>query len=152
MQEEQTQRGEPIEWKDPGLRGKLGAPMRRIVSARGEMWIWWRPGMRAFVTAATGHGTAELGTPFLAELEKASALGACEVWDDWSRITSYEAALRVQITDWTRARPELAKNCHILVGSKLIAMGLSVANMLLGGVMDVRSDRAAFERALTAVL
>jgi hypothetical protein len=108
--------------------------------------VWARPERGIVVTSAVGHGAAEFVDPLLAIFDEAVARGAREIWDDWARVASYDSEVRVRLTAWTRANYWIAKGVHVLVGSKLIAMGVTVSNLALGGPLHVTTDRAAFER------
>jgi hypothetical protein len=134
------------------LRQRLGEPTRTLANARGTMRIWARPERRLVVTSAHGHGAVEFVAPFLEVLDDAVAKGATSIWDDWARVTSYDSETRVRIMAWTRAHDWIARDIHVLVGSKLIAMGLAVSNLALGGALQVTTDRAAFEREIFARL
>lgn len=141
-----------VDTRQGTLHRRLGEPTKVLGNARGELLIWAMPERGLIVTIGRGHGAAEFAEPFLVAANAAIAQGAREIWDDWAEIGSYDPATRVRITDWTRARPEIAKNIHVLVGSKLIAMGVSLANLALGNLFEVTSDRARFERSVLAKL
>ncbi len=147
-----VERTSELAFDDAALQRRLGAPTRELGDHRGTLRVWVPPGRGIVVSQASGHGGAAFITPFLDLLDAAVAEGAREIWDDWARITSYESEARVEILHWTRARPDLAPNIHVLVGSKLVAMGVSVANLALGNVFHTTSDRAEFERAVLARL
>lgn len=69
------------------------------------------------------------------------------VFDDWEALTGYVSEARIRMTDWTRLHQEQIPETHILVGSKIVAMGVTVAAMALRKPLHVYSDRKAFERA-----
>ena len=134
------------------LQRKLGAPTTVLANARGQLLAWAVPARGLFVSVGSGHGCAEFTRPFLAAANSAIAAGAHEIWDDWARIRSYDSAARLQFTEWVRANQAVASGVHLLVGSSLIAMGATVANLALGNVFHVTADRAQFEGAILARL
>jgi hypothetical protein len=140
------------EFDDEALRRRLGEPLRTLGNERGTLRVWVPRGRGLVVSQAAGHGGAIFVASFLEAVEAAVAAGAHEIWDDWARIQSYDSDARVEILHWTKAHPAIAPHIHVLVGSKLIAMGVTVANLALGNVFHVTSDRRAFEAAVLARL
>ena len=68
---------------------------------------------------------------------------------DWERMSGYDPECRKSMTSWTLARKADVACVHILVKSKLVAMGVSVANMALGGrTITAYTSRVKFEHAL----
>ena len=65
---------------------------------------------------------------------------------DASALSSYETGFRKRWTDWLAARKPNA--VLVLVQSRLVAMGVAVANAVLGGAIRSFNSRAEFERAL----
>jgi hypothetical protein len=137
---------------DPALRRRLGAPAVILGGARGELRVWGPSARRVLVTEGWGHAAAELAGPFLAELDAAVARGAVQIWNDWASIRSYDTLVRTSITGWTRDHPAVGGGVHVLVDSKVVAMGVGLANMALGHSLHVTVDRAGFERDLLARL
>ncbi len=137
---------------DATLRQRLGTPTKVISNARGEIVLWVVPRRGIVVTVARGHGSTEFAAPLIETIDSAVSQGVREFWDDWADVTSYDSPLRVQLTEWTKARPSIAAGLHILVGSKLIAMGVNLSNLALGNTFEVTSDRAQFERGRRARL
>lgn len=70
-----------------------------------------------------------------------------DAFHDWEGLTGYSSEAREVYTSWAKAHRDSVGSVSILVRSKLVAMGVSVANMVLG-YLHAYSDRAAFERAL----
>jgi hypothetical protein len=66
---------------------------------------------------------------------------------EWLEMTNYESRCRVELTNWVlshRAQSRLS----IAVRSKLVAMGVSVANLVLGNLIKIREDQAELEADL----
>lgn len=74
------------------------------------------------------------------------------VFNDWWEMTGYDSEARIRLTEWTRSNLALGKTwpSHVLMRSKIVAMGVTVANMALGGALVVHSDRAVFDAELRA--
>jgi len=67
---------------------------------------------------------------------------------DWEALTGYEPKCREILTDWgLRIRADV-EAVHLLVRSRLVAMGVSVAGLVLQGMLVSYSTRAPFEAAL----
>jgi hypothetical protein len=97
-----------------------------------------------------GYGTAELVPPMLEALEESLLFDRPVVFDDWQHVTGYDSAVRQQITDWAQADKTRILETHILVRSDLVAMGVAVANLALGGHIRAYTRRDEFEDALRA--
>lgn len=75
------------------------------------------------------------------------------IFDDFSGLEGYTSQARIELTAWTRKNLPKIGSIHILVRSKLVSMGVAVANVALGNVnsyTDRKSFDAAIERALEA--
>jgi hypothetical protein len=95
-----------------------------------------------------GRASIALGQKIIEKLEEALARhGKLRVFDDWEHATGYESEVRIRLTEWTRFHQDSIPETHILVGSKIVSMGLAVAAMVLKQPLEVYSNRARFERA-----
>lgn len=66
-------------------------------------------------------------------------------------MTSYDSSARRSLTTWVVANHGNVRVAHFLVGSKLVAMGVSAASLaaaLVGLNMRAHTDRATFESEL----
>lgn len=63
---------------------------------------------------------------------------------DWSKLVRYTSSARVRLTDWMMQHRRGFEAVHILVSSNLVAMGVNVANLALGGFLHAGTDPAAF--------
>jgi hypothetical protein len=67
-------------------------------------------------------------------------------------MTSYDTDLRTELTA-ALARERKCIGClHVLVRSKIVAMGVSVANLALGGIITIHGSAPSFHAALQAAL
>ncbi len=111
-----------------------------------------------FVTRGVGAMSGDVMERFIAMLDREVASGARAMlfFHDWERIDSYDPSMRQKLTEWRRrAPPGATKAIHVLVRSKIIAMGVSASALLLRWVgLEIESyaSRDAFERALRSAV
>jgi len=111
---------------------------------------WWSPVAGIFCSEVSGHFDLQ-GVPVLLRgFQESLRVGQRSItaFHDWHGITGYSSDARVQ---YTRGSEPIMKDVtlvNILVGSRLVAMGISVANVVLGGKLAATSDRSVFETAL----
>lgn len=77
--------------------------------------------------------------------------GRLVAFHDWERVESYDTEARLLLTSWGRAIAPNVEVVHILVRSKLVAMGVSVAALALGGMLRPHASRATFDAARRAL-
>lgn len=82
------------------------------------------------------------------EGSRISAGGGGVALHDWSRLQSYSSSARSKLTDWMRQHRHGFATVHILVSSSIVAMGVNVANLALGGFLHAGTDAAAFAAAV----
>jgi len=112
----------------------------------------WLPAPTLLVVRLSGHGEAQFARPILEAFDKLEKSSAAHLFFDAEELDNYESSLRVELTG--RLFPERARltSFHVLVRSKLVAMGVSVANLALGGIVNSTSDRKRFKARLDACL
>ena len=71
-----------------------------------------------------------------------------DAFNDWQAMESYDHEARLALTDWVRRIRPSFRSLHILQRSKIVSMGVSVANLALGGLLRAYTDRDSFQRAL----
>jgi hypothetical protein len=71
---------------------------------------------------------------------------------DLETMTTYDSELRTHLTARLYEDRLNIVAFHVLVGSKLTAMGVSVANLALGGIITSHSSRVPFILALDNVI
>lgn len=114
----------------------------------------YRPVAGVYVTVASGHVLEATAKDFIAYLEGEMKLGVSNMsfFHDWWELDTYEQSARQRLTDWRRAAPRgTTKESHVLVRSKLLAMGVAASAIVLrmvGVEMRAYTDRAEFERVL----
>lgn len=101
---------------------------------------------RAVRIINAGHGHAEFVPPILKRLEDAvratsSFMQVCDWWD----LQTYDPAFRTAHGEWIDRNKAVWSGAAVLVRSKLVALGLAVANAALGGKIKTYSSRPEFE-------
>lgn len=118
-------------------------------SGRGRLWLWSpRPGLVASV--AEGRFTRAMAVATLAFVD-AAAPKPLTVFHDWFAVSDYDSSARSVFTTWLLLHPHDAKAYHLAIGSKLVAMGVSVAALATGAPLYVHRSRAAFAAQLAAM-
>ena len=143
----------------PGHNGQMGSPgigrrhldppaaAKRVRGERGEI-AYWELGSGLYVTCVRGGMTRAMSQLIIEEADKLYAGGGTVYgFHDWLLMTHYESACRIELTDWVlshRAQSVL----HIGVASKVVAMGVAVANLMLGSLIHVHTKERTLEQAL----
>lgn len=78
--------------------------------------------------------------------------GRIALFDDLEFLTGYDSAVRAGLTRWSKEHRGDIIAFHILVRSKIAAMGVTVANMALGGHIIAHTRRLDFEATLAQVI
>lgn len=78
---------------------------------------------------------------------RASATPVHVCWDV-ERVDNYHSDVRVKITRALLANREKVASVKVLVRSKIVKMGVAVANLALGGLVRAYESRAEFTRAV----
>lgn len=119
----------------------------RLTSAKGDVVLTW-PRPDVIIIKVTGHFDRQLGNFILDSTTRTlQTAKRIAIFCDWSETTGYDSDVRVSFTHWASTHRSNAK-FHLLVNSKIVSMGVSVANLALGGLLTVYSNRPAFDAAL----
>jgi hypothetical protein len=120
-------------------------------TSRGRLALWTLDqGVLVFQIVA--HGDKSFVAPIVAGFERSLRVGPSQMFVDVELMTSYDTDLRIEVTA-AMARERKRIGClHILVRSKIVAMGVSVANLALGGIMTIHGSAPPFQQALQAGL
>jgi hypothetical protein len=104
-------------------------------------------------TIATGHVDVAMADRIIAAGERVLAESKPLFgFHDWEGLTGYETECRKRLTEWgMRIRADVGA-VHVLVRSRLVAMGVSVASLALQGMIVPYTERPPFEIALAAHL
>ena len=69
------------------------------------------------------------------------------IFHDWEKLESYEPESRERLVKWVLKMSSHMNSVHMLVGSRIISMALSVANITMKGFITGYTQRARFEEA-----
>jgi hypothetical protein len=110
---------------------------------------WSRAGIVELTLS--GHGYAEFVAPSLRRWNE--TLLTCErltlLVDFWD-MPGNESQLRLGMTDWVLEHRTRLEPIHLLTRSPLVRMGVTVANIALGGLIQIHGMRATYDSALKA--
>lgn len=120
-------------------------------ASRGRLALWTLD-QGILVFQIVGHGDKSFVAPIVAGFDRSLRHGLSQMFVDVELMTSYDTELRTEVTA-AMARERKRIGClHILVRSKIVAMGVSVANLALGGLMTIHGSAPPFHHALQAGL
>jgi hypothetical protein len=121
-------------------------------SLKGRLAIW-TPAPDLLVLRMTDQGDKHFTGPIIRAFDELAKRGQkLRLFFDLETMSSYDSELRTQLTArFYEDRLRIAA-FHVLVGSKLTAMGVSVANLALGGIITSHSSRVPFVLALDAAI
>jgi len=113
----------------------------------------WEPAPQVLVDQVVGHFERPHAEAFLRAGNRMLARGRpFVVFHEWIGMTSYESISRQLLTEWFVKNLRSMPDIHVSVESKLVRMGVSVANLALGGVLHLHDDRASIARAFDTVV
>jgi hypothetical protein len=100
-----------------------------------------------------GHGYAEFGALCIRHWNEALRRSdrltlLVDFWD----APGYDSPLRVALTEWTVEHRSQLDTIHVLARSPIVRMGISVANLALGGLVKTYSLRASYDVAVKSIL
>jgi len=96
----------------------------------------------------TGYLEKDIVAKITAPIDRLIAVGNKPViFNDWWELTGYDSDARLKLTDWIFWIRGKIIGSHILVRSKIVSMGVSIANLALGGMLTVYTDRSEFTLA-----
>jgi hypothetical protein len=114
----------------------------------------WALAPNVFATQGQGHMTNE-HCAFIEDYGEARIReheGKFYVFHEWTELTGYDTKTRLRLTAWAVAHRHAYEEVHIAARSRIIAMGVQVANIALGGFMRAHTGVAALEVELARVL
>lgn len=123
-------------------------PLTSIVEGESTLKLW-RPAPRVIVTRVVGFMPESFGDRLISDIDRILAEGEGFVgFNDWELCEDYDAVARKRLTRWLAARLSAFESVSVLLGSRILSMGVSVANIALRGHLRSSTDRAWFEAEL----
>lgn len=135
------------------LRREDGTDFRECSTSTGKVRVWTLA-KNLYVTQGEGHmqdAHAEFLEVYGTERIRRSG-GELYIFHDWMEMTGYDTKTRYRLTKWSVARRDNYEEVHLAVRSRIVAMGVQVANIALGGFMRVHTGLAGLEVELARVL
>jgi hypothetical protein len=80
------------------------------------------------------------------------ARGRGHIFHDFESMSSYAPAARQALTEYAERKAMLIDSVNVLFSSRLVAMGVAVANMVLGGALRTFGTRKTFEARIRELL
>ena len=114
----------------------------------------WMLAPNLYVTQGEGHMT-DIHCEFIEAYGEACLRrhpGKYYVFHDWRELTGYDTRTRIRLTAWAVAHRHAYEEVHLAVRSRIIAMGVQVANVALGGFMRTHAGIATLEVELARAL
>lgn len=128
----------------------MSEPADKFISSKGEGYFTF-PKPDIILFRVVGHLDALLGRKFLDHVNRISATNRhIHAFCDWPEMTGYDSDVRSMFTQWVAGNRSKV-TVHILAGSKLVSMGVSVANLALGGALIGYTNRTSFDASLRSV-
>jgi hypothetical protein len=121
-------------------------------TARGNLGIW-APAPGIVLVQLTGYGEEEYASHIINAIDSGLESGArLKMFYDMEAVSSYDSALRTKLTSrFLECRKEIDA-LVVIARSRLVSMGIAVANLALGGIIKLHEDHAAFAAAFEAEL
>jgi hypothetical protein len=132
---------------------KLSAPKDALrISTQSGALSYWEITSKIYATEVTGHMTPEMARLIIERGEQLYlSTGTVSGFHNWLQMTGYDPACRIELTAWV-LRHKPASVVHIGVTSRLVAMGVTVANLALGNLIKVHATLAALEADLAVLM
>lgn len=127
------------------------ADAQRIQTERGSI-AYWELTPRLYMTQVQGVMSQEMAHLIIALAEPLYARpGRIHGFHNWLGMDNYESVCRVELTSWVLSHREQS-TLHIGLRSRMVAMGVAVANLALGSLIQVYNEPKGLETALLSVL
>lgn len=120
----------------------------KLTSKRGEVTVALTPPALLLLTFS-GHLDGPLVNDVERELNRhVTSRRNVNLFLHAGGLVGYDTEARLVLTNWLSRNRPLLRSVQVLVHSKIVAMGATVASLALGGLVTVHSDPRAFQRAI----
>lgn len=125
-------------------------PDRAQIEGVGSELFLWSPAAGVFCGCVRGNVSRASIDAYIEGMELVGKEHAwLDVFHDWEGVKGYRPDVRARLTAWSNDRHErMPGSAHALFASKLVAMGVSLANTVLRRKMFVYASRDPFAAAL----
>lgn len=121
---------------------------RTITFPRGTL-RWWSPARGVLCSQVTGHMSVDVVEPLITSfvaVHSEQPTRKVKTFHDWVTATGYDSAARVAYTEAAAPLMGHVDTIEFLLASRIIAMGVEVAKIVLGQSLQASVDRPTFER------
>jgi hypothetical protein len=120
---------------------------RQFSTQRGKLALFAAAPL--LVLQFSDFGEGDFAGPVLAAFDEiVAAKHKAELFYEMGRMNNYDSALRTRMTShFAEHRPQIA-SLHVFTRSRIVAMGVSVANLALGQLITVHTDSSRFFKAI----
>lgn len=101
---------------------------------RGTMNLDWTESGALLVVLA-GHGDRVLAPLMTRRADLLAARSRMRFFFDFWQMPTYDSEMRTEWTSWLVKHRSRLDGVHVVARSKLVSMGVSVANLALGGII-----------------
>jgi hypothetical protein len=113
---------------------------------------YWELAPRLYMTEVRGLMTQKMAHLIIDHAEPLYARpGRIHGFHNWLAMDNYESMCRVELTSWVLSHREYS-TLHIGLRSRMVAMGVAVANLALGSLIQVYNEPEALEAVLLSTL
>jgi hypothetical protein len=121
----------------------------RIDDARGSL-AYWRASPRVYATQVRGYMTPDMARLIIGHGELLyGPAGRVHGFHDWFDMSNYDSRCRVELTAWVMSHRQRSA-LHIGLRSRMVAMGVAVANLALGNLITIHDDPVSLKSAFAA--
>lgn len=124
---------------------RAGLAPRELRNEQGSVSLT-APAPGVLVARFDGKVSSDLVPGILAYLEQLPPGPTDFFYDAWD-MQAYDSLLRTELTSWHLRRRADTRSLHTVTRSKIVRMGISVANLALG-IITAHEDRSSFDRAI----
>lgn len=123
----------------------------RVDTGRGAI-LYWELAPRVYMTEVRGFMTQPMSQLIMKQAEPLYAIGGkVHGIHNWFGMENYDSVCRVELTSWVLSH-RAQTGLHIGLRSRMVAMGVAVANLALGSLIQVHNEPRALEEALSSLL
>lgn len=133
--------------------------MRSLFSEQDYTGDGWRlhlesPAPGVLVTVAEGAADGALARRVVEAFDRVHVEvgGMVDAFHDWASVARYQSEARNELVAVGVRYLSRTRSMHVLQGSRILTMGLAIANLSLGGRIVVHQNRESFRSALGRVL
>lgn len=115
----------------------------------------WSPAPAVFCSEVSGHFSVDGLAPLIDRYQDLVARDPAvrvKTFHDWAGATSYDSEARLRYTEQAAGLTRSIDFIEALVSSRIVAMGVEVAKIILRMPFHATTDRAEFERRRADVI